>query len=217
MVELDKGYSIELVIKGFASPRAESDYNVNLTRRRIASLVNFLRAYEGGVFNPYFDKEAGNHATLTVVEVPFGEYEADQAVSDDLKDEQESIYSRGARLERKIEVQSVQRGTPDSLFVVPSFRNTLLDLGAIPENQKVEGVFVLTNDGTDTLQVDSLESSCGCTVPTLEKTTLLPGESTEILIVFDPKGIDGAVNRTIKVFFARREEPVLLYVNAEVR
>ena len=217
LVELDKGYSIELVIKGFASPLAESDYNVNLTRRRIASLVNFLRAYEGGVFNSYFDKEAENHATLTVVEVPFGEYEADQQVSDDLKDEQESIYSRGARLERKIEVQSVQRGTPDSLFVAPSFRNTVLDLGTIPENQKVEGVFVLSNDGTDILEVDSLESACGCTVPTLEKTTLLPGESTEILVVFDPKGIEGVVNRAIKVFFRGREEPVLLYVNAEVR
>ncbi|NNK80507.1 MAG: tetratricopeptide repeat protein, partial [Flavobacteriales bacterium] len=39
--ELEKGRSIEIAIKGYASPLAQSDYNRKLTQRRINSIVNY--------------------------------------------------------------------------------------------------------------------------------------------------------------------------------
>lgn len=216
LVELEKGYSIDLTIKGFASPRAKSDYNVNLTRRRIASLVNFLETALDGVFVPYMNGEASNHATLTFSAVPFGEYEANQNVSDALEDEQESIYSRGARLERKIEIQSVQRGLPDSLFVAANFSEMLHDFGQIPSLYTVSTQFTLTNSGTDTLRIDSIASSCGCTIPRLSLEAIPPGESATIDVDFDPADIDGIVIRKILLFSESREDPYILSITADV-
>src|SRR5690606_4140413 len=34
VIELDKGYEIEVTVKGFASPLAKTEYNVHLTNRR---------------------------------------------------------------------------------------------------------------------------------------------------------------------------------------
>ncbi len=55
---LGEGQRIELQVRGFASPLAKSDYNANLSLRRISSMVNYLRAVEGGVLRPYLDSGA---------------------------------------------------------------------------------------------------------------------------------------------------------------
>ncbi len=214
--ELEKGYSINLTIKGFASPRAKSDYNVNLTRRRIASLVNYLTEANDGAFLPYLNETAENHATLSFTEVPFGEYEANQSVSDALEDEQQSIYSRGARLERKIEIQSVQKGMPDSLFVAPEFNELVHDFGTISKNSPISTTFLLTNSGTDLMRIDSIASSCGCTVPLLTLNELAPGESTEIDVQFDPSGLSGIISRKVLLFIEGQEEPLELTITSEV-
>jgi hypothetical protein len=216
LIELEKGYSIQLTIKGFASPRAESDYNVNLTKRRIASLVNYLSEWENGALLDYIQKNADNHATLTFEEVPFGEYQADRKVSDDLQDEQRSIYARGARLERKIEVQSVQRGTPDSTFAALNADRMVHDFGKISSAFSLDTEFQIRNTGTTELRIDSLLSSCGCTVPALEREILAPGESTSIQVAFDPSKDRGLVSRKIYVFTNAREEPYELTITAEI-
>ncbi len=216
LIELEKGYSIRLTIKGFASPRAKSDYNVNLTRRRIASLVNHLRVTLNGALLPYIESTAENHATLTFEAVPFGEYRADQAVSDALDDTKESIYARGARLERKIEILSVQRGAPDSLFAQSNFDTRLVNLGHIPSDRQVESQFTLHNMGTDTLVVDSLIAPCGCTLPQLRSYRIAPGESTTLDVQFDPRGLQGIVSRKILVYTNEQTDAIELTLAAEI-
>src|SRR5690606_14374971 len=98
LIELDKGYDIEVTIKGFASPLAKTDYNVNLTKRRISSLLNYLRAYGNGEFIPYLDHTAANGGSLTFIHIPFGEYTADTTISDNVNDQKNSVYSRRAAL-----------------------------------------------------------------------------------------------------------------------
>ena len=207
LVELEKGYSIRLTIKGFASPRAKSDYNVNLTSRRINSLVNYLKTAKDGAFLPYIESRAENHATLSFEEVPFGEYQADKDVSDELDDRQASIYARGARLERKIEVLSVQRGLPDSLFSRAEFNTALVDFGQQSTLTPLLASVTLRNTGTDTLFVDSVLTECGCTAVELERTTLLPGEEAVLRMGLDPNGFNGVVTRKVLVFVRNREEP----------
>src|SRR5690606_38381109 len=112
--ELDNGHSLELLIRGFASPLAKTEYNINLTKRRITSLKNYLYRYNNGVFKKYMDNTAENGAFIKFKEIPFGEYTADTTISDDFYDVQNSIYSKGASLERKIEIQSVTIISKDS-------------------------------------------------------------------------------------------------------
>jgi len=82
VIELDKGYEIEVTIKGFASPLAKTDYNVPLTKRRISSLMSYLEEYDNGVLKKYLKGIAENGGHLTFVKIPFGEYTADQLISD---------------------------------------------------------------------------------------------------------------------------------------
>jgi hypothetical protein len=189
---------------------------VNLTRRRIASLVNHLRVTQNGALLPYIESNAENHATLTFEAVPFGEYLADQAVSDALDDTKESIYSRGARLERKIEILSVQRGAPDSLFAQSNFDSRLVNFGRIPSDRQVESQFTLRNTGTDTLVVDSLIAPCGCTLPRLQTYRIAPGESTALDVQFDPRGLQGIVSRKILVYTNEQYDAIELTLAAEI-
>ncbi|NQX98686.1 MAG: hypothetical protein HRT73_12525, partial [Flavobacteriales bacterium] len=53
--ELDAGKTVTLTVKGFASPLSKSDYNVNLTLRRVSSLINYLHEYESGILQPYIN------------------------------------------------------------------------------------------------------------------------------------------------------------------
>lgn len=216
LIELEKGYSIQLSIKGFASPRAKSDYNVNLTSRRISSLVNYLKRTKNGAFMPFIDARADNHATLTFEEIPFGEYRADATVSDELDDRQSSVYARGARLERKIEILSVERGSPDSLFAQAEFNTRIVDFGKIASDRQVENTLILRSVGTDTLVVDSILAPCGCTVPELDRYRLPPGLETELHIAFNPQNLTGIVTRKVLVFIRGREEPIEITIAAEV-
>lgn len=102
--KLEKGEQVEIFIKGFTSPRAKSDYNLSLGKRRISSLRNHFDTYQGGVFLPYL-----NQKQLIVTERSFGETTASTQVSDDLVDERNSIYSVGAARERRVEIVEIKR------------------------------------------------------------------------------------------------------------
>ncbi len=108
LIELERGRKIELTVKGFASPLAKSDYNVNLTKRRIASMINYLGTYDKGVFKQYLNGTANNGGELRIVQIPFGDSQSDKIVSDNPNDKKNSVYSRAAASERKIEIQSVE-------------------------------------------------------------------------------------------------------------
>lgn len=213
--ELEKGTSVELIIKGFASPRAKSDYNVNLTKRRISSLVKELGLADDGAFLPYIEQRASNGAKLVFTEVPFGEYKADQDVSDELDDEQLSIYSVEASLERKIEIQSVQRYVEDTLGIL-TWEEQVHDFGSIGALDRVNHTFLYSNTGVDTLYIDSILSPCGCTQPVPSMTTLAPEENGQLEVVFEPLGQVGVLSKTILIYHSESTEPQEITITVEV-
>jgi hypothetical protein len=95
------GDTMILIVRGFASPLAAGDYNLNLTQRRIAALKNDLSAWNNGSLQPFFGKQ------LQIKAMPFGESKSAR-VSDDRTNTKESIYSRNAREERRIEIEGVE-------------------------------------------------------------------------------------------------------------
>lgn len=213
--ELHKGNSIKISVRGFASPRAKSDYNLNLTKRRTASLVNFLMQYNDGVFKSYFEAKAGNGARLIVEQLPFGEYKSAVGVSDDLNDQKKSIYSRAASLERKIEIESViilkEAENKSSL----NWTESEYDFGKIGKYEKVYHTFHFTNTSDREVRIDSAVASCGCTEPKVQKNILLPGESSTMEVGFDPFGKKGRDVKTVSVFI-HGEEPKVIRIIAEV-
>lgn len=100
---LEADDTVEIVLKGFTSPRAETDYNDRLAQRRISCVRNQFQSWKDGVFTNYLDK-----GMLIISEAPFGETMVSAPVSDDLNDERNSIYSVGASRERRVEIVEVK-------------------------------------------------------------------------------------------------------------
>ena len=107
LTQLQKGKKIELTIKGYASPLAKTDYNEKLTLRRISSLVNYIREVNDGTFVQFMDINAKERGHLSIIKIPYGEDKASSSVSASLDDQRNSVYSRAAAMERKIEIISV--------------------------------------------------------------------------------------------------------------
>ncbi len=198
-IELDKGYAIEVTVKGFASPLAQTDYNVNLTKRRIASLVNYLRAYNAGVFIPYLDQTAANGGALTFVQIPFGEYTADGLISDNFNDQKNSVYSRKAALERKIEIQSVSFAKKDTTYAELKFEAQVFDFGNATTGVQLTHVFKFTNTGEQPLNIESVEVECDCLSYELNKTILAPGEEGLLTVTLNTTNLKGLTIRKIVI------------------
>jgi tetratricopeptide (TPR) repeat protein len=213
--ELQKGRSLNVSVRGFASPRAQTDYNLNLTKRRTSSLVNYLRADSSGIFLPYIDDMAENGARLTFTLLPFGEVKADKSVSDDLNDQKNSIYSRSACLERKIEIESVNEILPTPKKVELKMEMDSFSFGKIPKLGNVQRSLKIFNEGNSPMVIDSVLAECGCTDPKLDKHIVLPGEYATMEITFTPFGYKGHVVKHVMLYIAG-EEPRMITFEAEV-
>jgi len=163
--ELEAGKTITLTIKGFASPLSKSDYNVNLTLRRVSSLINYLSEYENGKILPYINGSAENGAKLVFIKVPFGEYQSVKTISDDVKDTRNSVYSPGAALERKIEIIAIQANDTNQIAMDGSeieklplltFKDSIFHL----KLGQTEKMIKLINNGEAPLKIFSATFSC---------------------------------------------------------
>ena len=213
--ELEEGQSLRIYVRGFASPRAKSDYNLNLTKRRTSSLVNFLKADRAGAFLPYINDSAANGARLEFQLIPFGEVKADKSVSDDLIDEKNSIYVRSACLERKIEIENIVV-IPNTIRKAAFKMDELgFDFGKINPNDIVKHTFLIHNDGNAPMYIDSVVADCGCTEPKMKTNVILPGQSAEMEVGFDPFGKKGKDIKAVTIYI-QGEEPRQIVIQAEI-
>lgn len=100
---LENNYQIEIMVKGFASPLAKPEYNLALTRRRILSVLNYLRKYENNIYEGYI-----LDGRLKVSTAPLGETASAPGVSDNARDRQRSVFSVEASKERRAEILEVR-------------------------------------------------------------------------------------------------------------
>jgi hypothetical protein len=98
---------VVITIKGFCSPLASTDYNINLAKRRISSLRNYFSEYQNGVFLKYIDNRNADEGSISFIEQEVGELKARAYVSDDYYDTKNSVYSPAAALERKIQIIAI--------------------------------------------------------------------------------------------------------------
>jgi len=208
-LELQKGTEVELTVKGFASPLAKTDYNVKLTGRRISSLQNYLKEYENGKFLPYI-----NSSKLTFKEVPFGEYTASTLVSDNVNDQRNSVYSRAAALERKIEIISVNYLNEKQPRI--GLNKESIDLGSIKKGTKIPVSFTVTNNGNAPLILEKIEGSCSCSVVNTSQVPLQPGESRVVNATIDTEQLSGKQTKVIQITSNSNPAQTEFVVNFEV-
>ena len=101
-----RGEKVKITMKGYCSPLASTDYNVNLAKRRISSLRNYFMEYGNGKFVKYVDNTVESEGRIEFFNEDIGELPV-STVSDDVKDVRNSVYSPFAASERKIQIIAI--------------------------------------------------------------------------------------------------------------
>ncbi|MFM8372816.1 MAG: hypothetical protein ACKOCO_10545, partial [Bacteroidota bacterium] len=100
---LSRGDSIEITLKGYASPRAGALYNKYLTDRRVSSVYNHFNIFDGSIYRKFTLS-----GQLVIKREANGEAKAPKDVSDDIRDDRNSIYAVHASRERRLEIVGVK-------------------------------------------------------------------------------------------------------------
>jgi tetratricopeptide (TPR) repeat protein len=212
--ELKKGAKINITVKGFASPLAKTDYNVNLTKRRISSLENYLMEYDNGLFKPYLTNSAPNGGKVIFTQVPFGEYTANKLTSDNFHDQKNSVYSRSAAIERKIEIQSVDYLTEDSLAFITSVSPRFIDLQAVKKGASFTKTITITNKSDETLTIKEL--TVDNAYLTISGPMNIPAKSLIQLNYTSNNPLPtGLFSFGSKVYFENYPNPLIIMINGE--
>lgn len=79
------------------------------------------------------------------------------------------------------------------------FKVLVHDFGIVKEGDKATKVFDFSNLGEDSLQLENVRASCGCTVPNWPKNQFGKNESGEIKVTYNSSGRVGAFYKVITI------------------
>ncbi len=102
---MQNGEQVKIILKGYTSPRAKTDYNKYLAARRISSVKNHFSRFQNGIFNRFIQ-----NGQLQISELPLGEAQTPAGISDDLWDRRMSVFSVEASMERRVEIIDLKIG-----------------------------------------------------------------------------------------------------------
>lgn len=91
------------------------------------------------------------------------------------------------------------------------------DSGQVKQGEVLKHTFVLKNKSLKTINIEQVNTSCGCTTSEVKKTNLKPQESTEIEVKFDTKNYSGEVKQFIYIHTDDLDNPIIRFtIKAEV-
>lgn len=210
--ELEAGSKIELTIKGYASPIAKTAYNINLTQRRISSLINYFKSVDNKAFKPYIENI---QPTLSFVYLPFGEYASDQSISDDALVKNESVFSKAAGMERRIEIEHITIDRIKSIFPIKS-EILVKNLGNRKSGVVLSNSFSIKNISSEKITITLPENTTVQKISS-EKLELLPNESTEITLNVDTQGMAGHQSIPFTISAKNYSGAMTFYTNFELK
>jgi hypothetical protein len=74
------------------------------------------------------------------------------------------------------------------------------NFGKIPQGKPVTHLFIVTNNGSETLTLENVQASCGCTTPEWDHKPIPPGGKSEIKVGYNALA-EGAFEKTISIFY----------------
>lgn len=103
LIVLEAGQDVNVYLRGYASPIAQSEYNTQLGKRRVDSVRKEFSTWNNGALIPHLES-----GLLKVTERSFGETTSPQDVSDDPSSPSKSIFSPEASKERRVEIDEIK-------------------------------------------------------------------------------------------------------------
>ncbi|MCA9726319.1 MAG: DUF1573 domain-containing protein [Candidatus Eisenbacteria bacterium] len=97
----------------------------------------------------------------------------------------------------------------DPLFSGPliHFDERQVDFGDLPQASQAEHRFSFSNDGTEPLRIEKIETSCGCTAAAPTDSIILPGNAASIDVTFSTRDFQGDVSKVVVIFTNDPGEP----------
>jgi len=95
------------------------------------------------------------------------------------------------------------------------WNKTTFDFGKVPQGKPVTTEFEFTNSSMVPLIINSVQSSCGCTVPSYPKEPILPGKTGKIVVTFNA-ATTGPFSKSILVNTNATEGYASLVIKGEV-
>jgi hypothetical protein len=87
--------------------------------------------------------------------------------------------------------------------------------GKVKSEQKAIAEFLIYNAGTKPMVINSIETTCGCTVPTWERKPIMPGDTATVKIQYDTKRM-GYFSKRVFVHSNAANSPLGLTVSGEI-
>ncbi|MCX6229908.1 MAG: DUF1573 domain-containing protein [Bacteroidetes bacterium] len=212
--DLQRGNEIRITVKGYASPLNTDEYNTNLSKRRISSLINFMKEFNNGILKPYME-DSNTKAKLIVYEEPLGKSMASKTVSDNPNDLRNSVYSKAAALERKIQILYYDYtkevdSTPLLKFLIDS-----INLGKL--NPTTTNAFSIRfkNAGKYPFSISDVSTDCSCIKYYFDETAISAGKEGVIRILIVPDERKGLKKQIITLTLSPFNKKVTLPVRFE--
>ncbi len=80
------------------------------------------------------------------------------------------------------------------------FSELVYDFGKIPQGKPTTHTFVIENTGLDTLIVENVQTSCGCTTPEYSRAPVLKGQKTTLKVGYNAAA-EGAFEKSVTVYY----------------
>jgi hypothetical protein len=90
------------------------------------------------------------------------------------------------------------------------------DYGNVRQEQKLVHDFTVHNTGTETLVIERISTSCGCTAALVSEKEVAPGNSTTLRVTLDTRKYKGLIHRTVSLASNDKRRVVRVEVQAFV-
>jgi len=98
---------------------------------------------------------------------------------------------------------------------IMTFETETIDYGTIEKASDGKRVFKFTNTGKAPLKIESVKSSCGCTIPSYPKEEIMPGESNEIDVKYNTNKA-GRFSKSVSIFTNGSPKRAILRIKGNV-
>jgi len=95
---------------------------------------------------------------------------------------------------------------------VKSLIPTTIELGEAMAGDTLRGTILFTVEGSKSVEITDIKTSCGCTVPELNKRIYAPGDTAKIPFTIKTSGFRGHIRKMITIFFKSPDIEPLKYV-----
>ena len=101
---------------------------------------------------------------------------------------------------------SVTAATPVSSGI--TLKETSYDFGKIAQGRPVYHVFEIINSGKESLKLENVQTSCGCTTPEWSTEPVAPGASTTVKVGYNAAA-EGVFTKTITIVYNGNQTKML--------